>query len=69
MHFQHSADIWRDFPALVPGVLYAEGITPNAEAASDVRELTATLAAEIGAIWPVRPASAVLTPGEPRFTF
>jgi DNA/RNA-binding domain of Phe-tRNA-synthetase-like protein len=27
MHFQHSAPIWRDFPALVPGVLYAEGIT------------------------------------------
>ena len=39
------------------------------EAASDVRELTATLAAEIGAIWPVSPVSAVLTPGEPRFTF
>jgi hypothetical protein len=27
MRFQHSACIWRDFPALVPGVLYAEGIT------------------------------------------
>jgi DNA/RNA-binding domain of Phe-tRNA-synthetase-like protein len=27
MRFQHSGDIWRDFPALVPGVLYAEGIT------------------------------------------
>ena len=27
MDFQHSAQIWRDFPALVPGVLYAEGIT------------------------------------------
>ncbi len=26
MHFQHSGDIWREFPALVPGVLYAEGI-------------------------------------------
>jgi len=32
MHFQHSADIWRDFPALVPGVLYAEGVSANAEA-------------------------------------
>jgi DNA/RNA-binding domain of Phe-tRNA-synthetase-like protein len=32
MHFQHSADIWRDFPALVPGVLYAEGITAIAKA-------------------------------------
>jgi DNA/RNA-binding domain of Phe-tRNA-synthetase-like protein len=27
MQFQHSGDIWRDFPALVPAVLYAEGIT------------------------------------------
>jgi DNA/RNA-binding domain of Phe-tRNA-synthetase-like protein len=26
MYFQHSAQIWQDFPALVPGVLYAEGI-------------------------------------------
>jgi len=27
VHFQHSAEIWRDFPELVPGVMYAEGIT------------------------------------------
>jgi DNA/RNA-binding domain of Phe-tRNA-synthetase-like protein len=26
MYFQHSEQIWRDFPALVPGILYAEGI-------------------------------------------
>jgi DNA/RNA-binding domain of Phe-tRNA-synthetase-like protein len=26
MYFQHSAQLWRDFPALVPGVLYVEGI-------------------------------------------
>jgi DNA/RNA-binding domain of Phe-tRNA-synthetase-like protein len=30
MRFQHSAELWRDFPALVPGVLYAEGITADA---------------------------------------
>ena len=30
MYFQHSAQIWRDFPALVPGVLWAEGITADA---------------------------------------
>jgi DNA/RNA-binding domain of Phe-tRNA-synthetase-like protein len=29
MYFQHSADVWRDFPALVPGVLYAQGITSD----------------------------------------
>ncbi|MFF4614329.1 B3/B4 domain-containing protein [Nonomuraea jabiensis] len=27
MRFQHSSDIWRDFPELVPGVLVATGIT------------------------------------------
>jgi DNA/RNA-binding domain of Phe-tRNA-synthetase-like protein len=31
MHFQHSSEIWRDFPALVPGVLYTAGITRYAE--------------------------------------
>jgi DNA/RNA-binding domain of Phe-tRNA-synthetase-like protein len=31
MQFQHSADIWRDFPRLVPGALYLEGITSTAE--------------------------------------
>ena len=30
MYFQHSAPIWRDFPALVPAVLYADGITGDA---------------------------------------
>jgi len=34
MYFQHSAQLWRDFPALVPGVLYAEGITADAPAAA-----------------------------------
>ncbi|UNO43498.1 phenylalanine--tRNA ligase beta subunit-related protein [Streptomyces sp. MST-110588] len=27
MYFRHSPDIWQDFPELVPGVLYAKGIT------------------------------------------
>jgi len=31
MQFQHSADLWRDFPQLVPGVLYLDGITSTAE--------------------------------------
>ena len=31
MHFQHSARLWDDFPALVPGVLYAEGIDRDVE--------------------------------------
>jgi DNA/RNA-binding domain of Phe-tRNA-synthetase-like protein len=35
MHFQHSAHIWRDFPHLVPGALYVDGITPDAEVETD----------------------------------
>jgi DNA/RNA-binding domain of Phe-tRNA-synthetase-like protein len=31
MHFQHDAAIWRDFPALVPGVIYANNITVEAD--------------------------------------
>ena len=34
MHFQHSAQLWRDFPALVPGVLYVDGITTSPAATS-----------------------------------
>ena len=37
MHFQHSADIWRDFPALAAGVVYAEGITGDAEGSRPAR--------------------------------
>jgi DNA/RNA-binding domain of Phe-tRNA-synthetase-like protein len=29
MHFGHSSEIWRDYPELVPGVLFASGITPD----------------------------------------
>jgi DNA/RNA-binding domain of Phe-tRNA-synthetase-like protein len=35
MHFQHSASVWRDFPALVPGVLYTKGITGDVTADTD----------------------------------
>ena len=30
MRFRHSDELWQEFPALVPGVLYAEGIGPAA---------------------------------------
>ncbi|MFI9843235.1 B3/4 domain-containing protein [Nonomuraea sp. NPDC051941] len=29
MRFQHSSDIWRDFPELVPGVLVAPGVSAD----------------------------------------
>lgn len=31
MYFQHSADIWSDFPELVPGVLHVEGVGAEAD--------------------------------------
>jgi DNA/RNA-binding domain of Phe-tRNA-synthetase-like protein len=34
IRFQHSAALWRDFPALVPGVLYAERITAGVAAST-----------------------------------
>lgn len=40
MEFQHSGEIWRDFPELVPGVLYAEGITPGVSASDRVAKFT-----------------------------
>ena len=41
MHFQHSSGIWRDFPELVPGVLFAEGITPDAPVGDRAAKFTA----------------------------
>lgn len=36
MYFEHDAAIWRDFPALVPGVLFVNGITPGVAVDSQV---------------------------------
>jgi len=41
MQFQHSGDIWRDFPALVPGVLHATGITSDVSAAESAERFCA----------------------------
>lgn len=35
MQFQHSVDIWRDFPHLVPGAMYVGGITSTAQVSAD----------------------------------
>jgi DNA/RNA-binding domain of Phe-tRNA-synthetase-like protein len=40
MHFEHAAEIWRAFPGLVPGVLFAEGITPDAAIGSRTAAFT-----------------------------
>ena len=39
MYFRHSSDIWRDYPELVPGVLFAEGITRDISVGSRVAKL------------------------------
>ena len=41
MDFQHSSEIWHDFPELVPGVVFATGITPDVAAGDRVAKFTA----------------------------
>jgi DNA/RNA-binding domain of Phe-tRNA-synthetase-like protein len=41
MDFQHSGEIWRDFPELVPGVIYADGITQDVSVGDRVAKFTA----------------------------
>jgi DNA/RNA-binding domain of Phe-tRNA-synthetase-like protein len=45
--FGHSADIWRDYPDLVPAVMYADGITATADVTDVVTELTAVATARL----------------------
>src|SRR5215813_4420387 len=47
VRFQHSAELWREFPALVPGVLFAEGIAPDAPIGSRAATFTAVAAARL----------------------
>jgi DNA/RNA-binding domain of Phe-tRNA-synthetase-like protein len=39
--FQHSAEIWRDFPELVPGIVLADGMTDDVAAGDRVGRLSA----------------------------
>jgi DNA/RNA-binding domain of Phe-tRNA-synthetase-like protein len=40
LDFQHSGEIWRDFPELVPGIMFADGITPDVAAGDRVARFT-----------------------------
>jgi DNA/RNA-binding domain of Phe-tRNA-synthetase-like protein len=40
MHFQHAGDIWRDYPELVAGVLFVEGITPTVSVEERIARFT-----------------------------
>jgi DNA/RNA-binding domain of Phe-tRNA-synthetase-like protein len=41
MHFSHSPEIWRDYPELVPGVLFVEGIAKDASVDAQVTRFNA----------------------------
>ena len=41
MYFQHASEIWRDFPELVPGVLFADRITKDVCVARQVAKFNA----------------------------
>jgi DNA/RNA-binding domain of Phe-tRNA-synthetase-like protein len=50
MDFEHSRDIWRDFPELVPGVLFAEGLRSGvSRAGARTDRFTATAARRLAA--------------------
>jgi DNA/RNA-binding domain of Phe-tRNA-synthetase-like protein len=40
VYFQHASEIWRDFPELVPGVLFADGISESATVAPQVERFS-----------------------------
>jgi DNA/RNA-binding domain of Phe-tRNA-synthetase-like protein len=49
VYFQHASDIWEDFPELVAGVLYADGITANGDVEPVVAGFTAIAASRLAA--------------------
>src|SRR5215468_1881001 len=49
MHFQHSAEIWRDFPGLVPAALFVKGITADVSVGVHTDRFTATAESRLAA--------------------
>lgn len=49
MHFQHSSEIWRDFPGLAAGVVTAEGIVPDVAAEERITRYTEIAQARLAA--------------------
>jgi DNA/RNA-binding domain of Phe-tRNA-synthetase-like protein len=41
VRFRHSDELWRDFPALVPGVMFASGITVDVSVDAHIEEFLA----------------------------
>jgi DNA/RNA-binding domain of Phe-tRNA-synthetase-like protein len=50
MDFQHSGEIWRDFPELVAGVIYAGRITPGVSVGDRVAEFTAVASSRLAEV-------------------
>src|SRR5215468_7552784 len=50
MHFQHSGEIWRNFPGLVAGALFADGITADVSVAAHTAKFTAAAASRLAAV-------------------
>jgi DNA/RNA-binding domain of Phe-tRNA-synthetase-like protein len=48
MHFSHSGEIWRDFPELSAGVLFADNIARDADVGAFVASLSETAKARMG---------------------
>jgi len=49
MHFQHSAEIWHDFPRLVAGAVFADAITADVSVAAHTAKFTAAAASRLAA--------------------
>jgi DNA/RNA-binding domain of Phe-tRNA-synthetase-like protein len=47
VYFEHDSAIWRDFPALVPGVLFIDGITPDASVDAQIELINRRAAARL----------------------
>jgi DNA/RNA-binding domain of Phe-tRNA-synthetase-like protein len=50
MDFQHSGEIWRDFPELVAGVIFADRITPGVPVSDHVAKFTAIASARLAQV-------------------
>jgi DNA/RNA-binding domain of Phe-tRNA-synthetase-like protein len=50
MYFQHSTQLWQDYPALVPGVVYVDGITSAADVGAAVHRFTAIAKSRLAAV-------------------
>jgi len=50
MQFSHAATIWKDFPALVPGALFVEGISPSASVDEAISRFSAIAASRVATV-------------------